>query len=146
MAKKKRSKGDVYYVPLPADSLGHIAATPDFKSRVKQSFKQQCDVNFIMAQFRKTGQLPFSTQKPVFTDGRLLSMSLAERITAARSADALFDSLPASLRDAAKNAAGLASMTEQQILSVLQPPATPPATPPAAPPASPPSPSSPPSS
>lgn len=115
MARKKTKKpGSYVYQPPVLDRTGAVSMTPEYRSRVKPSFKSIVDVNEIIKNFHKTGQLPPGAP-PQFGDGRLLALTLAERIEQARSAHRLFENLPKPLRQAVGSAENLASLSESQL-------------------------------
>lgn len=139
MSIKKRKAP---YVPLTADALGHIAKTPGFKSRVKGSFKKECDINTIVGRFSQAnggalpGPLPRTPGAEV-SDATWTAMSLADRINFVRDQKRVFNSFPKAFRDAVKSPAALASMPLDKVRDLIKSlePAPEPAPSPSPPPA-----------
>jgi len=75
--------------------------------RVKSEFKDECDINLIMARYRKTGILPESARSAAARYGDFGQvpdfMQMQEKLIAA---NALFDSLPAAVRKQFNNDPG----------------------------------------
>lgn len=68
-------------------------------SRTKQEFKDECDVNIIVANFLRTGRLEdIQKAKGQFLDITALPVSYHEALNLVISAQAAFDALPASAR------------------------------------------------
>lgn len=133
MAIKKRKPP---YIPLPADALGHVAKTPEFKTRVKGSFKKETDINTIVNRHLAAGgavpaPLKKDNQSPVL-DSRLIGLSFAERINFAKSMNESFDKLPLTIRQRIGSLSNLSRLNPAQIKQLLAPPA--PAAPPSGPP------------
>lgn len=132
LSKRKRAVAPV----VPLTSSAHpVNPTPDFKSRVKQTFKADADINTIISRFHKTGQLP-PGPPPVFDDGTFLSMSLTERINLSRDAQAQFDSLPLFIRKRFPSLSAICAASADQIQAAItlhdslsKPPAPAPAAP-----------------
>jgi len=114
------------------------------KGRTKQAFKDECDINKIMARYIKTGTLEFATRN----EGRYgdcTGMQYEEACYRVAAAKSLFNELPAELRNRFDNEPGqfLAfvqddrNRAEAQELGLLKPveaPAKAEATPPPPPP------------
>ena len=74
------------------------------RSKTKQSFAKDADINNIMAQYVKNGVLPSGQRKPMFGDfssGEELQ-TIMDRVV---SAELQFSSLPSDLRNRFKNSA-----------------------------------------
>lgn len=127
-----------------------LKVTLDFKlpSRTKQSFKDECDINLIMARYEKTGLLEHINRgEPQYADlSELDFMSAMNMVAEARE---VFAALPSKLRDRfANDPARLLAFLDNEdnraeaiTLGLVPPPpaaATPPATPPAKAPDAPP--------
>jgi len=52
------------------------------RDRTQQSFKDDCDINLIMARYLKTGQLPSSTRQPVYLDTTAYDFLAAQNLVA----------------------------------------------------------------
>lgn len=137
MAIKKRKAP---YVPLPADKKGYILPTPDFKSRVKPSFKNETDINTIVARHLQAGGAAPGPMRPSLVpapvvDSRLLSLPLADRLNFAKSLHDSFATLPKNIRDQVGSLSELSKLSPNQIEQFFAlPPAAPPADPPPSPP------------
>lgn len=103
-------------------------------SKTKQSFKDECDVNRIMAKWRKTGELNHLTERePTYGDFTNATDYLAAR-QAVIDAQADFNSLSASIRDRMGNDPGVllsfladpANVEEGIALGLIEKPAAPP--------------------
>lgn len=71
-------------------------------TRTKQSFKDECDINNIMAKFAKTGVLEhLNTRQPDY--GYATSMDFHDSMETVRKASEAFDELPSSLRSRFQN-------------------------------------------
>lgn len=68
MVEIKDSDGKV--VAIARDAYEHLRVDTDVsgESMTKQSFKDECDINFIMARYERTGQLPLGDVQPLFGD------------------------------------------------------------------------------
>ncbi|AXL15212.1 internal scaffolding protein [Microviridae sp.] len=63
----------------------------------KQSFKQECDINYIVKKFQTTGQLPISnTLEPQF--GNAPTIDLKESLDLVKNLHREFDELPAKIK------------------------------------------------
>lgn len=77
--------------------------TEGLASRTKQSFKDQCDVNFIVSQFQRTGTITHrAAGRPQYADVSEAG-SLLESIEAVEQAASDFLDLPSGVRAAAGN-------------------------------------------
>lgn len=86
------------YGPKPRVHGTHIS--PD--SRTKQSFKDDCDINNIMARYIKTGVIDFTARnQPRYGDVTGASFESAMATVAA--ANTMFHELPARVRDRFRN-------------------------------------------
>lgn len=111
-------------------------------SRTKQSFKDECDINVIMAQYQQTGVIDFVTKHPPqFIDVTGADFDSAAYTVAA--AQSMFNDLPSSIRARFDNNPALfldfvhdeSNRAEAQALGLLRPQAaTPPAQAPSEPP------------
>lgn len=75
-------------------------------SRTKQSFKQECDINTIMARYRSTGVLP---DMALAAQGRFLDVTgfdYQDAMNTVATAQSLFQELPAEIRHRFKNDPG----------------------------------------
>lgn len=72
---------------------------PNGKGRTKVQFKQDCDVNRIMARFQKTGELPQrgNPQKPLYGDFTQVG-TFQESLNIVAEAQAQFQALPSRVR------------------------------------------------
>lgn len=112
----KVKPGDRYYVAPP---MSVIVPRAGHKTRVQQSFKDECDVNTVVRNFSKTGQLP-PGPPPVFGDARFLAMSLTDRINFIKGARAQFAALPESIRKLAKTPEGLLSLPVEKLTAAIK--------------------------
>lgn len=72
-------------------------------SRTKQSMQQECDINFIVGQFMKTGAFAHvAIRPPTYGDFTTVDDYLTARTQIAE-ADQAFAALPASIRDSMDN-------------------------------------------
>lgn len=79
----------------PKLQLQHI--TPPGEGRAKQSFKEECDINHIMARYQRTGVLDFAARRePQYGDCTGLEFQAGMELVA--KAKAMFEELPSSLR------------------------------------------------
>nr|UXQ88134.1 MAG: internal scaffolding protein [Microvirus sp.] len=63
----------------------------------KQSFKDECDINCIMAKFQKTGALNhYASRSPEYGDATPVALHDAQNIVA--NANTMFEELPSSIR------------------------------------------------
>lgn len=71
-------------------------------SRTKQAFKQECDINHIMKKFKKIEGVDFLSRYQGYTGGQFGDFTgvtdYRSAIEQIRSAEAVFDSLPAMVR------------------------------------------------
>lgn len=78
-------------VVTPADAVG-----------AKQSFKQECDINFIIEKFQTTGAIThFNTRQPQY--GYAEAVEFREALDIVKKGQDLFASLPSSLRSRFEN-------------------------------------------
>lgn len=79
-----------------------VALTEFGPGRTKQSFKKECDINTIMARYRKTGVLDFLSQrKPEYLD--VTGADFREAMDLVAGAKANFGLLPAEIRSRFRN-------------------------------------------
>lgn len=80
----------------------HLRVVQEFTqpSRTKQEFKEQCDINNIVQNFLRTGELPnaYDAAKAKFLNMADLPVSYHEALNLVIDATAAFDELPASAR------------------------------------------------
>lgn len=75
-----------------------VRHSSDEKSRTKQEFRDECDVNRIMARYMSSGELPAVNQvAPQFLDATAIGDYQTAMMTVA-AAQSLFNDLPSSLR------------------------------------------------
>ena len=77
-------------------SLASGLITPE-QTLAKQEFKDECDINNVMMQYARTGELPYATSKPSFGDFRS-SQTYQEMQNTLIAAQNAFKTLPASIR------------------------------------------------
>lgn len=70
----------------------------DEKIRTHQSFKNECDVNVIMRQWRKTGIIPNPNMQPPMFGDFSTATDYQESVNHCMAAQASFDQLPAEVR------------------------------------------------
>lgn len=93
---RRNSMGQRYVTTCPGSQ-------PDgkggFKGRTKVQFKQDCDINRIVARFKKTGELPVAgrMQKPLYGDFTSVG-TFQESLNVVATAQAQFQLLPAKVR------------------------------------------------
>nr|QJB18962.1 MAG: internal scaffolding protein [Microvirus sp.] len=118
---------------------------PQNSKYTKQSFKDECDINTIMAQYQRTGEMPnINQQSPQYLDAT--GYDFREQMEFVRGAKELFEQLPSNLRNRFQNdparfldftsdpinrveAARLGLLNPEATASILKPPATPVASP-----------------
>lgn len=71
----------------------------------KQEFAKESDMNYIVARYHSTGQLPAGAQEAIFADVSNIG-DFAEMQRSVKSAEAAFASLPANVRSRFKNRPG----------------------------------------
>ncbi len=72
-------------------------------SLAKQSFKDECDINTIMARFEKTGLLDHTSKYRGRYEDVSTAVELHEALETCKNADDAFSTLPASIRKRFKN-------------------------------------------
>lgn len=88
-SKHRRSQADVVRVAIGFD--------PE-EGRTKQSHKDECDVNQIMARFQRTGAIThFNKFSPHYED--MTGFDYTEAMQQVAEAQSMFNELPSSLRD-----------------------------------------------
>jgi len=75
------------------------------KGRTEQSFTRECDINNIMARYVKTGNLDHAKSYEEFY-GDSTSIELHEALNIIKTADSMFNELPAKTRERFKNDPG----------------------------------------
>jgi hypothetical protein len=75
------------------------------EDRTQQSFKDECDINNIMARYLRTGQLPASNREPVYLDTTAFDFQAAQDLVARARGE--FSLLPADERDSFGNSVEL---------------------------------------
>ena len=81
-----------------------LACDPE-GDRTQQSFKDECDINNIMARYLKAGLLPVSDKVPAYVDTTAIDFQNAQDLVARVRGE--FSLLPAAERDAYGNSAEL---------------------------------------
>jgi len=81
------------YSPHQSHSISFAA-----QGRTKQSFKDECDINVIMARYQATGQLPdnLNPSSPQYIDATGFDFDLAMNLVAEASSS--FEELPSAIR------------------------------------------------
>lgn len=94
--------------PLPVSRFRTMSSPPlrcalvtPGPSMTKQSHKDECDVNIIVARFLKTGVLPENGREPRYGD--VSSMDFQEAMLIVADARSAFEALPALVRERFKN-------------------------------------------
>lgn len=83
-----------------------VRFTPEGDSRAKQSFKEECDINRIMARYEATGELPdMGEVAPQYLD--VTGQDFQEHQNFIAGANTLFFELPSGLRARFENNPGL---------------------------------------
>lgn len=72
------------------------------KCKTEQAHKQECDINYILKRYRKTGMLPVANRAPQFGDAITMNSFNAAMNTVAEGKSA-FEALPAAVRRKFKN-------------------------------------------
>jgi len=92
----------VYDVFNNPPAVGYKKARP---TGVQQHFKEQCNINDIMARFKKTGVLPVVQTLPIYGDFTTVE-SFQSAVDRIKTAENIFKSLPARIRDRFNNNPG----------------------------------------
>lgn len=79
----------------PAQSFGIVFSKP---SLTQQHFKDECDINHIVATYQETGIMPQGTREPLFGDFAGIPTSFQESQNLFKEAQDKFYSLPSDLR------------------------------------------------
>lgn len=66
--------------------------------RVKQSFKEECDINTIVRRFEQTGEFPYVNPREA-SFGDVTGLEFRSMLDTVLEAQAAFDALPADVRD-----------------------------------------------
>lgn len=105
MAKSELSN---HATPLRRRVIQPIGAEP---SQTKQEFKNDCDINSIMAKYQRTGALThFAKYSPFYDDISPCDYQTAQNTLI--NARQMFDSLPSSIRDLTKNPEGFLAFVQ----------------------------------
>lgn len=103
-----KSKSSDPVAPLPVSRFRTMSSPPvrcalvtPGPSMTKQSHKDDCDVNIIVARFVKTGVLPEDSRVPQYGD--VSSLEFQEAMLVVAEAKSAFQLLPAAVRDRFKN-------------------------------------------
>lgn len=75
-----------------------VAKTFSLPSRAKQSFKDECDINTIMAKYAQTGLVAHTTKHRGQYGDVTAALELQESIAVVENAMETFDSLPSAIR------------------------------------------------
>lgn len=79
-----------------------VAITFEGKGRTRQSFKAECDINTIMARFKKTGVMDFTSRyQPRYADVTAADFTKSMHVVA--EARSMFFAMPAHIRDRFEN-------------------------------------------
>lgn len=71
---------------------------PESSPYTDQSFREECDINTIMARYQSTGELPqINASHPQYLD--VTEMDFTDHMNAINEARNLFDALPSKIRD-----------------------------------------------
>lgn len=90
---------------MRSDDPRPVVDCSDRPSRTKQSFKDECDINKIMAKYRRTGLVTHLARGvPRFADVSEVG-SYREAVERVRAGEAHFRALPAAVREAFDNSA-----------------------------------------
>lgn len=79
----------------PAESFGIVFSKP---SLTQQHFKDECDINHIVATYQETGIMPQGNREPLFGDFAGIPTSFQESQNLFKEAQDKFYSLPSDLR------------------------------------------------
>lgn len=96
------------------DGRVRVFTQNDLPTLTKQEFKEQCDINHIIAKYRKTGELPIARKNGVFADVSNIT-DYHDMVGKIQNAQNAFMYLPADLRARFNNDPGA-------LLSFLQDP------------------------
>ncbi len=86
--------------PIPRVKIRKKFTLP---TRAKQSFKQECDINFIMAKYKSRGIVTHVTKYQGNYSDLSTEVDFHHNLQAVMDAKAAFDSLPAKIRERFKN-------------------------------------------
>lgn len=79
----------------------HVTFSTTGDSRTKQSFKAECDVNNILKNYNKTGQMPENFNPGEYRD--VDGIDYQESMQMVASANSMFEELPSALRKRFRN-------------------------------------------
>jgi len=86
----------------PFEKVKPVSITFDAKEgKTKQSFKDECDINFILKKYRQSGQLPYLRENGVYADHTATDLFESMQIVA--SAKTMFEELPSNIRNKFEN-------------------------------------------
>ncbi len=86
----------------PYDDRPRVKTVPVGKTRAKQSFADECDINNIMSKYQKTGAITHANKhQPSY--GFASSITFNEAMTVVAKANSMFEDLPSSLRERFEN-------------------------------------------
>lgn len=71
------------------------------EGRTKQSFKDDCDINFIVKKYVKSGQMPYIRENGVYADHTATDLFESMQIVA--KSKTMFEELPAAIRNRFEN-------------------------------------------
>lgn len=136
-----RSARSIIYQPK-------VSFPPDSRRFTRQEFKDECDINILMARYQSTGELPVLNQGTAQFLDVSASMQFQDSMNFIAEAQSMFAELPSRIRDRFRNdpvqfldfCSNSSNRRELAELGLLSPEATrevlnpPPPTPPAPPP------------
>lgn len=85
--------------PTRRRATARVQTTPYGESRTKQSFRDETDINVIMARYRKTGQISHLNGRTAVYGDFSSHVDLLTSMTQVSEAQAAFEELPAKIRD-----------------------------------------------
>lgn len=95
MAKDKQPVHPWSSRPIPRSRVALV--TPADAVGAKQGFKTECDINFIMDQYQRTGAIThFATRQPQY--GYAEAVEFREALEIVKQGETVFAALPSSLR------------------------------------------------
>nr|QJB20663.1 MAG: internal scaffolding protein [Microvirus sp.] len=80
-----------------------VVTVNDKPSKTQQQFKDSCDMEKIMSNYRKTGQLPPSGRRGVYLDTTILPQDYQSALNIIIEAETVFESLPSETRKRFQN-------------------------------------------
>lgn len=98
-------KSDSLFLSAYSVKISTPLTFPENSPHTKQEFKAESDINTIMAQYMRTGELPkINEVAPQFLD--VTDMDFQTHMNSIREAQELFDSLPSAIRNRFQNDPG----------------------------------------